>query len=60
MKYSIEFLAGVVYIATFVGVALGDVGEMSSPATIYKWWFPASVATALAIPFILGYLAGKR
>ena len=51
MKFKFEFIAGVAYIFFITGLAVTH-----EPA---EWWFTFLIFSALATPFILGYIAGR-
>jgi len=52
---SIVFLT--IYIALFVGIAIGAVG--GTYTVKYGWALPLKLFSTLAFPAILGYLIGK-
>ena len=50
---------GILWIAFWISVAQGSVGQMSEPAEIYPWYMPLIMAAFLIPPFILGFLSGR-
>jgi len=60
MKFNTEFVVGIAYVAIMVGMAWGQVGEMSGPAEPFSWWLPIIIAIVCGFPFLLGFLAGKN
>lgn len=54
-------LAGVAYIMLWTGVAIAYVGripECSNEAL--SWYFPLQMMLAFGVPFVLGYLGGRK
>lgn len=60
MKFNLQFILGIAYITIMIGLAWGNVGQMSGPPKPYPWWLPFSMLAICGVPFILGYLAGKN
>jgi len=48
------------YIAFFVGLSWGRVGELPTATEPYTWQLPFSLATMLIVPALLGYFAGRE
>lgn len=59
MKFNLDFIAGVGYIAFMVGLAWGQVGELPGPPEPYPWWLPLVMLGVCGFPFGVGYFAGK-
>lgn len=59
MRFNIEFVLGIAYIAGMVGIAWAHVGELSGPSEPFSWWLPIGMLTLCGFPFVLGYLAGR-
>lgn len=61
MKFNPYFIIGVIYITLFTGMALADVGELPNNCNEpYDYWIPSAIASGFAVPFVLGYFAGKN
>lgn len=60
MKFTIDFIVGIGYIAFMVGLAWVQVGEMSGPSEPYSWWLPLTMLGVCGFPFLLGFLAGRK
>ena len=48
----------VAYIAVIVGMTIGSVGEIPASTEPFDWSLPPAMFLMLAIPAVLGYLAG--
>lgn len=63
-KINTYLLCGVAYIAIITGMMLGEVGELpeSVPANPepYSFYLPVNGFLLVAIPFVLGILAGRK
>ncbi len=60
MRFNLEFIIGIAYIALMVGMAWGEVGNLSGPAEFYPLWLPLIMLVVCGAPFFFGYLAGKN
>ena len=59
MKYSLEFILGIVYITIWVGMAIGTVGQINTPS-VYSWELPIVVFIIFLVPFYFGIMAGRK
>ena len=53
------WVSGIAYIAFWVGMVAGDVGEMSGPIEPFAWYLPLLIAGLLIPVFLFGFIAGK-
>jgi len=60
MKFNIEFILGLVYIAFVSGAATTYVGEMTKGPSIVEWYFPLQILLIVVTPFLCGYFGGLR
>lgn len=60
-KSNFEFIVGIAYIVFWVGIGSESVGNVStSCGEPYPWYMPLLVGAVVGVPFIFGYLGGKR
>jgi len=61
MKFSIDFVVGVAYIAFVLGSSVMMVGTMPTPRTApYEWYTPIQITLIVAMPFVLGFMSGRK
>ena len=51
---------GVAYITSWTVLGFASVGEMSGPPEPHPWWIPFAFFSLTAIPFWLGWTAGRE
>lgn len=48
------------YVALWVGMTFAKVGELPKNTGPFDWWLPLMMFGLLAVPAVLGYLAGRE
>ena len=59
MKFNLWFISGLIYIFFWVGIGYESIGRQCS-TEVYGGGMPFIMFAALVIPFICGYLGGKK
>lgn len=60
MRIGFNFIIGTVYLAFTVGFLLAKIGEPTAATKILGWLDAFWVFAAIAIPFYLGFMAGRE
>ena len=60
MKFNLEFVLGIGYIALMIGVGWASIGTMPNTEGPYPWYMPVAMGVTVGFPFYLGFLAGKN
>uniref|UniRef100_A0A6M3LBV1 Uncharacterized protein n=1 Tax=viral metagenome TaxID=1070528 RepID=A0A6M3LBV1_9ZZZZ len=59
MKYSLEFVCAIAYIAIWTGLAIGLIGQ-ESISEIYTYSLPVTVLISFSILFYFAFIAGRK
>jgi len=57
---NIELIAGVAYVAFWVGIATISIGQPPHMTAEVSWYFPFTIAFVIGFPLVLGYMAGRK